>query len=176
MALTQDQQDVWNQLSTLPKQSLDIPILHTPEDISMEAPGIYAVWEGDVAIYIGVATLSRPEGATRNRLWGLKGRLESHRRGQLSGSSLAVGIWFCRIAPTLSVEDHRKISARLLNPSSLTEQFIKKLTYTCIVIDNAGIVEAAIYREKMTEINVYQEFLRLDNWKRSKAQLASQVG
>jgi hypothetical protein len=133
----------------------------------MEAPGIYVVWEGEVAIYIGVATLTRPDGATKNRLWGLKGRLESHRRGQLSGSSLAVGIWFCRIAPTLSVEDHRKISARLLNPSSLTEQFIKKLTYTCIVVGDAGIIEAALYREKMTEINAYQEFLRLDNWKRS---------
>ena len=140
----------------------------------MEAPGVYAVWEGEVAIYIGVATLIRPDGATKNRLWGLKDRLESHRRGQLSGSSLAVGLWFCRIAPTLSVEDHQKISARLHNPSSLTEKFIKKLTYTCVVVEDAGVIEAALYRDKLTEINVYQEFVRLDNLKRSKAQLAAQ--
>ena len=74
------------------------------------------------------------------------------------------------------MEDHKKISASLLNPSSLTEKFINKLTYTCIVVGDAGIIEAALYREKMTEINAYQEFLRLDNWKRNKAQLASQGG
>jgi hypothetical protein len=141
----------------------------------MEAPGVYAVWEGEVAIYIGVATLNRPAGVTKSRLWGLKDRLESHRRGQLSGSSLAVGLWFCRIAPTLSMEDHQRISARLLNPSSLTEEFIKKLTYTCVVVSkDAGIIEASLYREKLTEINVYQEFVRLDNLKRNNAQLKAQ--
>jgi hypothetical protein len=176
MALTQDQQDVWTKLSTLPKQSFSVAILHTPDDTSMEAPGIYAVWEGDVAIYIGVATLTRPDGATKNRLWGLKDRLESHRRGQLSGSSLALGLWFCRIAPTLTLEDHKNISKRRLNPSSLTEEFIKKLTYTCVAVENAGVIEAALYREMETEINAYQEFVRLDSWKRSKAQSASQVG
>jgi hypothetical protein len=171
MALTKELQAMWDKLVNSPRQSFAIAIRHTPDDTSMEAPGIYVVWDGDKPIYIGTATLTRPDGGRKSRLWGLKDRLKSHQRGQLSGSSLATGIWFCRIAPKLSIEDHQKVADRILSPNSLTEEAIQKLEYSCVVVKEKGLesIESALWRDQQTEINAYQEFLKTDNVKRTKA-------
>jgi hypothetical protein len=176
MALTEEQQDVWQKLQNAPKQSFADAILHTPNDVSLETPGIYAIWDGNELIYIGNALLKRPEGSLKKRLWGLKDRLHSHRAGQISGSSVALALWFCRIAPALSQDEHKAISDRKINPSARTEAAIQKLCYTCCPVDEleVGQIEAALYRNLKPELNEYQEFVRIDSWNRKQKTLKAQ--
>lgn len=173
MALTEEQEIIWQKLKDAPRQSFAEAILHTPEDVSLETPGVYAIWDGEDLIYIGNALLKRPEGSPQKRLWGLKDRLHSHRKGQISGSSVALALWFCRIAPTLSENQHKAISDRTINPSAFTEAAIQKLCYTCCPVSESevGQIEAGLYRTLEPELNKYQEFVRIDSWNRRQKAL-----
>jgi hypothetical protein len=170
MALTAEQQEIWDSLkNSKNRHHFTDEIRHTSEDIAFESPGVYTIWEGEKPIYIGIATLSRPEGAIQSRLWGLKDRLESHQRGQISGSSLAIAVWFCRIAHTLSPETHLKIKERKENPSALTENFVRKLQYSHhIVRENLHGIESALCREIKPELNEWQDSIRRDAQARRK--------
>lgn len=88
-----------------------------------ETPGVYAIFEGPDILYVGIATTTRPDNATKRRMWGLKDRLGSHRVGTLSASSLAVALWFRRIGPQLDCKVHRNPE---LNPSAMTRNYIRE--------------------------------------------------
>lgn len=162
MALTDEQHKIWATLSSSDRYSFGDQIRHTPEDIAFEAPGVYAIWEGEKPVYIGVATLLRPHDIPARRLWGLKDRLDSHQKGRISGSSLAMSAWFCRVAPSLSPEQHQQIAKAELNPSDLTEDFVRKLTYSHYLVPREDLrsVESALVKEIGPDLNKWQNLIR----------------
>jgi hypothetical protein len=171
MALTAEQQEIWDSLrNSKNRHSFKDEIRHKPEDTAFESPGVYTIWEGKKPIYIGIATLSRPDGAAQRRLWGLKDRLESHRRGRISGSSLAIAVWFCRIAPKLSKKEHLEIGRGKKSPSAYTENFIRELHYSHHKVPKKDLhsVESALCRKIKPELNEWQDFISRDTQVRSK--------
>lgn len=158
---TAAEQRVWRQLSTSPKQSFTQRFRHTPNDIALEEPGIYVVWENETAVYIGIATKTRPGNGSPGRMWGLKDRLGSHQKGRISGSSVAIAAWFCRIAPSLSLEQHEAIAERKLNPSVLTRDYIQqKLRFTCVPHPTPAPIERALHRHLEPVFNQFQRYVR----------------
>jgi hypothetical protein len=158
--------EVWDVLKSQTKVSFKLPILHDVLDTSLEEPGVYAIWNAERLLYLGIATKSRPAGLSKALLRGLKDRLESHRRGQISGSSLAIALWFKQLAPSVN---HELIVKHEINPSAMTEEYIRNhLSYTCLPTLDARRIETELCQAFQPPLNEFQSYLKNDGRQRRR--------
>ncbi len=127
-----------------------------------EKVGVYAIWEKEKPLYVGYA--GKEQRSKPTALCGLKDRIDSHRNGTLYKSTLALGVWFHLIAPTLELEEHRKIRAGERNPSAETRDYIRaKLSYSfvvCATPAEARALERHILDHDKPELNRFSRLLK----------------
>lgn len=91
----------------------------------MVAAGIYAIWDGDLLIYCGMAGREVKEARNAGKpKYGLVLRLASHASGRLSGDQFCVYVANRLVIPSLTPEQLAKFSSGELNLDSLTKLYI----------------------------------------------------
>ena len=160
--------EVWKKLSTDPRKPVTQKIKPVPLDRTLEKPGVYAIWHGRDLIYIGKATKERLENTKSHLLRGLKDRLETQRRGRISGS-VALALWFTEVAPSLSLKQHKAIAAGQKSPSKYTAEYIQAhFSYTCAPSRHPGMVESILCKQQDPKLNKFLDFMKRDTQLRRK--------
>jgi len=96
-----------------------------------QAPGVYAIWQGERLIYVGMS------GRSESQKSGLRGRLLSHGSGRRSGDQFCVYIADRLVLPALTQEQVGRIAAARLRFDDLLRDFIhRELSFRFIVQPN----------------------------------------
>jgi hypothetical protein len=108
-------------------------------EVPLVAAGIYAIWDGDVLIYCGMAGRELEEAriAAKPR-YGLVLRLASHASGRLSGDQFCVYVANRLVIPSLTPEQLAKFSSGDLNLDALTRSYIhERLEYQYAMVPSS---------------------------------------
>ena len=107
----------------------------------MVAAGIYAIWDGDLLVYCGMAGRELEEARKAGKpKYGLFLRLASHASGRLSGDQFCVYVANRLVIPSLTPDQLAKFSSGDLNLDSLTKSYIHdRLEYQYAVVPSSAL-------------------------------------
>jgi hypothetical protein len=123
-----------DELETLASELLQAPSLSFAtwdRRSAPQAPGVYAIWQGDRLIYVGMS------GRSESQKSGLRGRLISHGSGRRSGDQFCVYVADRLVLPILTKEQIASIASNTVRLDDILRDFIhRELFFRFIVQPN----------------------------------------
>jgi len=109
------------------------------EDLPDVAIGMYTIWKGDLFAYVGISgTAVKKEDYEKNKVKGLKQRLNAHRSGGIGGDKFCVYVFERFVSKGLTLQDLDKMSKKELTLGKLNRDFIgTNLSYRFTIIDSS---------------------------------------